>query len=60
MRGGGYEYPVDRIAGIEAYERVSSGVGLALVEASLVAYMQEWLMIIKRMELLIKTSKHLI
>ena len=32
---GGYEYPVDRIAGIEAYERVSSGVGLALVEASL-------------------------
>ena len=32
---GGYEYPVDRIAGIEAYERVSSGVGQALVEASL-------------------------
>ena len=32
---GGYEYPVDKIAGIEAYERVSSGVGLALVEASL-------------------------
>jgi len=32
---GGYEYPVDRIAGIGAYERVSSGVGLALVEASL-------------------------
>ena len=26
---------MDRIAGIEAYERVSSGVGLALVEASL-------------------------
>ena len=33
--GGGYEYPVDRIAGIGAYERVSSGVGLSLVEASL-------------------------
>ena len=32
---GGYEYPVDRIAGIGAYERVSSGVGLALVEASI-------------------------
>ena len=32
---GGYEYPVDRIAGIEAYERVSGSVGLALVEASL-------------------------
>ena len=31
---GGYEYPVDRIAGIEAYERVSSGVGLALSCAS--------------------------
>ena len=32
---GGYEYPVDSIAGIGAYERVSSSVGLALVEASL-------------------------
>lgn len=32
---GGYEYPVDSIAGIEAYERVSSSVGLSLVEASL-------------------------
>lgn len=31
---GGYEYPVDKIAGIEAYERVSEGVGLTLVEAS--------------------------
>lgn len=31
---GGYEYPVDQIAGVEAYERVSSGVGLSLVEAS--------------------------
>lgn len=31
---GGYEYPMDRIAGINAYERVSSGVGLSLVEAS--------------------------
>ena len=30
---GGYEYPVDQIAGIDAYERVSSGVGLSLVEA---------------------------
>ena len=32
---GGYEYPVDKIAGIEAYERVSSSIGLSLVEASL-------------------------
>ena len=32
---GGYEYPVDRLVGIEAYERISSSVGLALVEASL-------------------------
>ena len=32
---GGYEYPVDRIAGIGAYERVSSGVSVSLVEASL-------------------------
>lgn len=31
---GGYEYPVDQIAGIDAYERVSGGVGLSLVEAS--------------------------
>jgi hypothetical protein len=31
---GGYEYPVDRLAGVEAYERVSEGVGLSLVEAS--------------------------
>ena len=31
---GGYEHPVDQIAGIDAYERVSSGVGLSLVEAS--------------------------
>lgn len=33
--GGGYEYPVDNIAGIEAYARVSESVGLWLVEASL-------------------------
>ena len=31
---GGYEYPVDRLAGIDAYERISDGVGLALVETS--------------------------
>jgi len=31
---GGYEYPVDTLAGIEAYERVSRDVGLALVDAS--------------------------
>ena len=31
---GGYEYPVDQIAGVDAYERISSGVGLSLVEAS--------------------------
>lgn len=31
---GGYEYPVDSIAGIAAYERVSSSVGQSLVEAS--------------------------
>ena len=31
---GGYEYPVDKLAGVEAYERISEGVGLALVETS--------------------------
>lgn len=31
---GGYEYPVDQIAGISAYDRVSCGVGLSLVKAS--------------------------
>ena len=31
---GGYEYPVDQIAGMDAYERISEGVGLALVETS--------------------------
>ena len=31
---GGYEYPVDQIAGVDAYERVSGSVGLSLVEAS--------------------------
>ena len=32
---GGYKYPVDKIVGIEAYERVSSGVSLSLVDARL-------------------------
>ncbi len=32
---GGYEYPVDEIAGVRAYERLSERVGLSLVEASL-------------------------
>ena len=31
---GGYEYPIDTIAGVTAYERVSKVVGLELVEAS--------------------------
>jgi hypothetical protein len=31
---GGYEHPVDQIAGVDAYERVSGSVGLSLVEAS--------------------------
>ena len=31
---GGYEYPADRLAGVDAYERISDGVGLALVETS--------------------------
>ena len=31
---GGYDYPIDRIAGVEAYERISERVGLALVETS--------------------------
>lgn len=31
---GGYEYPVDQIAGVGAYERISGGVCLSLVEAS--------------------------
>ena len=31
---GGYEYPVDRLVGVDAYERISNGVSLALVETS--------------------------
>lgn len=31
---GGYEYPVDALAGVEANERVSKGIGVSLVEAS--------------------------
>ena len=31
---GDYGYPVDRIAGIEAYERVNGGVGAAQVTAA--------------------------
>lgn len=31
-RAGGYEYPVDAVVGLEPYQRVSGGVGLALVE----------------------------
>ena len=32
---GGYEYPVDEVAGVGAYERLSERVSLSLVEASL-------------------------
>jgi len=31
---GGYEYPIDELAGVEAYERISEGVALSLVNAS--------------------------
>ena len=31
-RAGGYEYPVDAVVGLELYQRVSGGVGQALVE----------------------------
>ena len=31
---GGYCYPIDRVVGLESYQRVSSGVGLGLVEAA--------------------------
>lgn len=31
-RAGGYEYPVDAVVGLEPYQRVSGGVGQALVE----------------------------
>lgn len=33
-RDGGYCYPIDKVAGLESYQRVSSGVGLELVEAA--------------------------
>ena len=31
---GGYEYPIDKLVGVDAYERISEGIGLALVETS--------------------------
>lgn len=31
---GGYSYPVDEVVGVEAYQRVSNGTGLELVNAS--------------------------
>lgn len=31
---GGYSYPIDNVVGLESYQRVSSGVGLELVEAA--------------------------
>ena len=31
---GGYEYPIDELAGVEAYDRISEGVALSLVNAS--------------------------
>lgn len=33
-RSGGYCYPIDQVVGLESYQRVSSGVGLGLVEAA--------------------------
>lgn len=33
-REGGYAYPIDAVAGLESYQRVSSGVVLGLVEAA--------------------------
>lgn len=32
---GGYCYPIDQVVGLESYQRVSSGVGLGLVEGAL-------------------------
>ena len=32
--GGGYCYPIDQVVGLESYQRVSSGVGLGLVEGA--------------------------
>ncbi len=31
---GGYEYPVDQIAGVDTYERISNVIRVALVETS--------------------------
>jgi hypothetical protein len=31
---GGYEYPIDELVGVEAYERISEGVAVSLVNAS--------------------------
>ena len=33
-RSGGYSYPIDQVVGLESYQRVSSGVGLGLVDAA--------------------------
>ncbi|MCR5174780.1 MAG: ISLre2 family transposase [Oscillospiraceae bacterium] len=36
---GGYEYPIDEEAGLESYQRLSTGVGIALVEnAAVMSY----------------------
>ena len=33
-RSGGYSYPIDQVVGLESYQRVSSGVGVGLVESA--------------------------
>lgn len=33
-REGGYSYPIDQVVGLESYQRVSSGVGVELVECA--------------------------
>lgn len=33
-REGGHTYPIDKVVGLESYQRVSSGVGLELVDAA--------------------------
>ena len=33
-REGGYSYPIDKVVGLESYQRVSNGVGLELVNAA--------------------------
>ena len=33
-RSGGYCYPIDQVVGLEPYQRISSGVGLSVVEAA--------------------------